>query len=94
MNANSNQRPSIEELQKILILCNYSINSGIVGYKGKEVKEAFKEADAVIPYISIEKNPNVKYANQEFTFKNLPKPVNSSTIILYLDDATNKGIEY
>ncbi|GES76093.1 kinase-like domain-containing protein [Rhizophagus clarus] len=61
------------------------------GYKGKEVKAAFEEADKEIPNISTlyKKNPDAIYTSRLFTFNNLAKPVNSSIITSYLDDEEN-----
>ncbi|CAB5322295.1 unnamed protein product [Rhizophagus irregularis] len=58
------------------------------GYKGKEIKAIFEEADKEIPNISTsyEKNPDAIYTSRVFTFNNLPKPINSSIITSYLDE--------
>ena len=64
------------------------------GYKGKEIKAAFEEADKEIPNISTsyEKNSDAVYTSRAFTFSDLlPKPVNSSIITSYVN---NEGIFY
>src|SRR6266498_4266804 len=68
MNANSNMRPMIEELNDILSFW-WDSNDGSYqndkkyGYYGKEIKEAFEEADKEIPDISTsyKKDPNAIY---------------------------------
>ncbi|CAB4473892.1 unnamed protein product [Rhizophagus irregularis] len=54
------------------------------GYKEKEIKVVFDEADKEIPNISTlyEKNPDAIYTSRVFTNSNLPNPINSS----YLDE--------
>jgi serine/threonine protein kinase len=104
MNANSNQRPTAEELGDIMLFWYYSSRGDIeyqedekFGYKGKEVKAMFDEADKEIPNISTlyEKNPEAIYTSRLFTFSNLTKPVNSSIITDYLnDEESNKGIKF
>ena len=62
------------------------------GYKGKEIKAMFKEADKEIPNISTlyEKDPDAIYTSRLFTFKNLSKPINSSIISSsYLKEGEN-----
>ncbi|RGB37005.1 kinase-like domain-containing protein [Rhizophagus diaphanus] len=61
------------------------------GYKGKEIKALFEEANKEIPNISTsyEKHPDAIYTSRLFTFNNLTKPVNSSLITSYLDDEEN-----
>src|ERR1043165_6843285 len=64
------------------------------GYKRKEIKAMFEEADKEIPNISTsyEKDPDAVYTSRVFTFSNLPKPVNSSITSQYLDEEdNNKG---
>ena len=64
------------------------------GYKGREVKAVFEEADKEIPNVSAsyEKDPDAVYISRVFTFNNLPKPVNSSVITSYLnEEENNKG---
>ncbi|CAB5386597.1 unnamed protein product [Rhizophagus irregularis] len=58
------------------------------GYKGKEIKAMFEEADKEIPNISTshKKNSDAIYTSRLFSFNNLTKPVNSSIITSYLDD--------
>src|SRR5947208_16885967 len=60
MNANSNERPTADELSDRLIKFWYFSISKInyqekeeFGYKGKEIKAIFEEADKEIPNISI-----------------------------------------
>ncbi|CAG8516400.1 725_t:CDS:2 [Funneliformis mosseae] len=61
------------------------------GYYGKEIKEAFEEADKEIPNISISRktNPDAIYTSRAFTFKNLTKPINSSLNTSYLEKDEN-----
>jgi serine/threonine protein kinase len=101
MNANSNQRPAASELYGIIKFWFHSIHNidfaeeEKFGYKGKEIKAAFEEADKEIPNISTsyEKNPDAIYTSRLLTFNNLTKPVNSSLITSYLDDEeNNEGI--
>ncbi|GBB89529.1 hypothetical protein RclHR1_16230002 [Rhizophagus clarus] len=98
MNANSNQRPTATELYDIIYFWDDCIKGSVYyqekeeyGYKGKEVKAAFKEADKEIPNISTsyKKNPDAIYTSRLFTFNNLTKPVNSSIITSYLDIEEN-----
>ncbi|GET61835.1 kinase-like domain-containing protein [Rhizophagus irregularis DAOM 181602=DAOM 197198] len=59
------------------------------GYKGKEIKAAFEEADKEIPNISTsyEKNSDAVFTSRAFTFSNLlSKPVNSSIITSYINN--------
>ncbi|CAB4380720.1 unnamed protein product [Rhizophagus irregularis] len=84
MNADSNKRPTADELCGIFKFWYSSINGNtkeveVFGYKGKEIKEAFEEADKEIPNISIsyEKNSDAVYTSRAFAFNNLlPEPVN------------------
>ena len=88
MDANSNERPTADELYDIMLFWYHSIlyeeyqEKEEFGYKGKEIRAAFKEADKEIPNISTsyEKDPDAIYTSRAFTFKNLSKPVNSSLI--------------
>jgi len=101
MDANSNERPTAEELRDIFDFWNYSVR-GLknevekFGYKGKEVKAALEEADKEIPNISTsyEQDSDVVYTSRAFTFsKLLPKPVNSSSITSCINnEENNKGI--
>ena len=93
MNANSNERPTAKELCDIFDFWEQSVR-GVCdqeekfGYKGKEIRLAFEEADEEIPNISTlyEKNSDAIYTSRAFTFSNLlPKPVNSSIITSYLN---------
>src|SRR5207249_690452 len=103
MDANSNERPTADELYNIFdfwynsIMC-YSVEDEKFGYKKIEVKAAFKEADKEIPNISTsyEKNSDAVYTSRAFTFsKLLPKPVNSSIITSCINnEENNKGIFY
>ncbi|GES80900.1 kinase-like domain-containing protein [Rhizophagus clarus] len=90
MNANPDQRPTASELHEIIYFW-YNACDGDeekFGYKGKEIKAIFEEADKEIPNISTsyEKNPDAIYTSRVFTFNNLPKPVNSSIITSYLNE--------
>ncbi|GBB97122.1 hypothetical protein RclHR1_02920007 [Rhizophagus clarus] len=96
MNANSSQRPTADELYWIIDFWQDCLNEEYqekeeYGYKGKEVKAAFEEADKEIPNISTsyKKNPEAIYTSRLFTFNNLTKPINSSIITSYLDDEEN-----
>ncbi|CAB4443313.1 unnamed protein product [Rhizophagus irregularis] len=99
MSAIPDQRPAADELYNILEFWYNSsdINSvfygeyqekGEFGYKGKEIKAIFEEANKEIPNISssYEKNSDAIYTSRVFTFSNLPKPVNSSIITSYIED--------
>ncbi|CAB4428158.1 unnamed protein product [Rhizophagus irregularis] len=96
MNANSNQRPTANELFNIMnfwedpTMGNYQEEEKF-GYKRKEIKAIFEEANKEIPNISTsyKKNSDAIYTSRLFTFKNLIKPVNSSIITSYLDDDEN-----
>ena len=90
MNANPNQRPTSDELLSMLKFwrnSEYYQKKEEFGYKGKEVKNMFKESDKEIPNISTlyKKDPDAIYTSRAFTFSNLPKPVNSSNITSYLE---------
>jgi len=63
------------------------------GYYGREIKEAFEEADKEIPNISTlyKKESDAIYTSRAFTFSNLPKPTNSSLIISYLENDNNNN---
>jgi serine/threonine protein kinase len=88
MNSNPKQRPKADELNKILIFWYHSINGEIFGYKGKEIEAIFKKADKKISNIPISyiKYHDALYISQEFSFNNLPNPINSSIITLYFGD--------
>jgi hypothetical protein len=103
MNANSNERPTSRELYNIFDFWCDSIIDGRdeeenFGYKVKEIKVAFEEADKEIPSISTsyKKNSDAVYTSRAFTFSNLlPKPVNSSIISSYVNnEESGKGIFY
>ncbi|PKC58753.1 kinase-like protein [Rhizophagus irregularis] len=88
-----NQRPTADELYNILEFWHNAFMDNNqyevkFGYEGKEIKAVFSEADKEIPNISTtyEKNPDAIYTSREFTFSNLPKPMNPSIITLYLDE--------
>ncbi|GES87557.1 kinase-like domain-containing protein [Rhizophagus clarus] len=90
MNANPNQRPTANELYEIL---DYWTDDKVNEKYAKEVKAVFEEADGEIPNISTvyEKDPDAIYTSRVFTFKNLSKPINSSSITtLYLNEENNK----
>ncbi|GBC46808.2 kinase-like domain-containing protein [Rhizophagus irregularis DAOM 181602=DAOM 197198] len=96
MNANSNQRPTAKELYDIIDFWDDSFNKDNqekeeFGYKRKEIKAMFEEADKEIPNISTshKKNSDAIYTSRLFSFNNLTKPVNSSIITSYLDDDEN-----
>jgi hypothetical protein len=95
MNANSNERPTAEELYNIIYYWDDCIRNNNVrelfGYKSKEVKTAFDESDKEIPNISTsyKKDPNAIYTSRLFTFNNSTKPVNSSIITSYINDKEN-----
>ncbi|RIA91149.1 hypothetical protein C1645_768277 [Glomus cerebriforme] len=97
MSANPNQRPTANELYYIFNFWYCSIEDEVYedhqaekfGYKGKEIKAMFEEADKEIPNISLsyEKVPGAIYTSRVFTFKILSKPINSSIITsTYLND--------
>jgi len=76
MDANSNERPTAEELNKILDFWHNSIrgiNDYRVDYKGEEIKAVFEEADKEITNISTscEKDADAVYTSRAFTFSNL-----------------------
>ena len=98
MNANSIQRPTAEELFDILEFWKdssdgYTQEKEKFGYKGKEIKTIFKEADKEIPNISTsyKKDPDAIYTSRAFTFSNLTKPINSPIITSYLNEENNEG---
>ena len=83
MNANPNQRPTANELYRILDFWrSCKDDEEKFGYKGKEVEAVFEDADKEIPNISnsYEKDPDAVYTSRIFTFDNLSKPVNTSII--------------
>ncbi|RGB42190.1 hypothetical protein C1646_683778 [Rhizophagus diaphanus] len=98
MNANSNQRPTANDLIWLISFWNDSFyddkhfqEESKFGYKGKEIKTMFEEANKEISNISTsyKKDPDAVYTSRVFTFNNLTKPVNSSIISSYLDDDEN-----
>jgi serine/threonine protein kinase len=100
MSANSNERPTADELHEIFQYWISSIRDDTdeeekFGYKSKEIKKMFEEADKEIPNISTsyKKNSNAIYSSRAFTFSNLlPNPVNSSNIDSHVDN--EEGIFY
>ncbi len=90
MNANPNQRPTASELRDIFDFWRESIkyNYDEKIYRYYETKEAFKEADKEIPNISTSynKDPDAIYTSRAFTFRNLPKSINSFLITSYLEN--------
>ncbi|CAB5373289.1 unnamed protein product [Rhizophagus irregularis] len=93
MNSNPNERPTADELYEIFkfwdISFSDSYNVEKFGYKGKEIKAAFEEADKEIPNISTsyEKNSGAVFTSRAFIFSNLlSKPVNSSIITSYINN--------
>ncbi len=105
MNANSNQRPTAKELYDIIYFWWCSSRGDEdhqekekFGYKGKEIKAIFEEADKEIPNISTsyKKDPDAIYTSRVFTFNNLTKPINSSIITSYLneEEENNKGVVF
>ena len=103
MDANSSERPTAEELCDLFNFWFYS-NRGEkdeekFGYKGKEIRGAFEEANKEIPNISTscKKDSDAVYTSRAFTFSNLlPKPVNSSIITSYINNEEEniEGIFY
>ncbi|CAB4482320.1 unnamed protein product [Rhizophagus irregularis] len=104
MNANPDQRPTAFELDNILYFwyasCNEVFDGGYqekeeFGYKGKDIKAIFEEADKEIPNISTtyEKNPDAIYTSRLFSFNNLSKPINSPIITSYLNEEDNKDCQ-
>uniref|UniRef100_U9T1M7 Uncharacterized protein n=1 Tax=Rhizophagus irregularis (strain DAOM 181602 / DAOM 197198 / MUCL 43194) TaxID=747089 RepID=U9T1M7_RHIID len=100
MDANPDQRPAADELLDILAVwdgCtrrNENQEEEKIGYKRKQIKAMFEEADKEIPNISTsyEKNSDAIYTSRVFTFSNLSKPINSSIITsLYLNDEENNN---
>src|SRR5438034_6484344 len=102
MDANSNERPTAQELRDIFSFWYESIDGynhdeeEEFSYNGKGVQAAFKEANKEIQNISTsyEKNSDAIYTSRAFTFsKLLPKPVNSSIITSYVNnEESNIGI--
>ncbi|CAB4422464.1 unnamed protein product [Rhizophagus irregularis] len=78
MNANPNKRPTDIQLNKILEFWINSINHGkTYGYKEEKIKTEFENANIELRNISVlyEKNPDAIYTSREFTFSNLPEPI-------------------
>ncbi|GET66149.1 kinase-like domain-containing protein [Rhizophagus irregularis DAOM 181602=DAOM 197198] len=103
MNANSNQRPTASELRDVFYFWVESLHFGLYkevekfGYKGKEIKAIFKEADKEIPNISssYEKKPDAIYIpenNKDCQDSQLFDLEVSSSLQLK-DDASNKYVE-
>ncbi|CAB4440966.1 unnamed protein product [Rhizophagus irregularis] len=81
--------PETKEFMMIIEFASSENNKEKYGYKGKEIKAAFEEADKEIPNISTsyEKNSDAVYTSRAFTFSDLlPKPVNSSIITSYVNN--------
>ena len=102
MNADLNQRPIASELHDIFAFWYNSIEhkneesyqeEEKFCYKGKEIVAIFEEADIEILNISTsyDKNPDAIYTSRVFTFSNLPKPINSSIISLYINEEGNES---
>ena len=93
MNANPDQRLTASELKDILESSNVEDNQNVkrYGWYGREIKEAFEEADKEIPNISTSYKmvPDAIYTSRAFTLGNLPKPINSSLITSYLEKDEN-----
>ena len=105
MNADPSQRPTASELFDILEFWYLSIGEydetekyqeeEKFGYKGKEIRAMFEEANKEIPNISTsyDKDPDAIYTSRVFTFSNLTRPVNSSIITsTYLNDEENNEV--
>jgi serine/threonine protein kinase len=99
MNDNPEQRPTASELWNILNFWHECIEYSKYqeeekfGYKGKEIKAMFEEADKKIPKISIsyEKNPEAIYTSR--VFSNLANPTNPHiNTHLCLSNENIKGI--
>ncbi|CAB4484348.1 unnamed protein product [Rhizophagus irregularis] len=74
MNAISNQRPKASEISEIIDFWNSSFHDNKYyqenekyGYKGKEIKVIFEEADKEVPNISTsyKKDPDAIYTRPE-----------------------------
>jgi hypothetical protein len=79
----------------IFLLKEVNVEEEIFGYKGKEIKTAFEEADKEIPNISTsyKKNSDAVYTSRAFYFTNLlSKPVNLSIITSYINEGSNESI--
>jgi serine/threonine protein kinase len=86
MRASPFERPTAEELYRYLSFWNDIFDEKVLD-KGEKIKAVFNKADKEIQNISIiyEKHPNATYVSREFTFRNLPTPVNSLyNTLLYL----------
>ncbi|CAB4495971.1 unnamed protein product [Rhizophagus irregularis] len=87
----SDQRPTAEELYSVIKFWHKSINDyyykdyrekEVYGYKGKEIKAIFKEADKEIPNISISYEENeALYISGLLNFASLPESKNSDYYI-------------
>ncbi|CAB4492587.1 unnamed protein product [Rhizophagus irregularis] len=101
MNLSPSERPTAIELHDIFEFWYGSIRGKKdkkekFGYKGKEIRKAFEEADKEIPKILTlyEKNSDAVYTSRAFTFSNsLPKPVNSSIITSEVGDLELNDLE-
>jgi serine/threonine protein kinase len=106
MNANPNERPTANELYKIIDIWRYSTDcspyhdSYYRGYEKfdhikEELKAEFEKADREIPNISasFERDPDAIYISREITFNNsLTRPVNSSIITEYINNEESNGV--
>ncbi|GBB97336.1 hypothetical protein RclHR1_02970011 [Rhizophagus clarus] len=77
MNSNPKQRPKADELNKLLIFWYHSINDEMFGYKGKEVKTIFKEANKEFGYKgkkgkAIYKETDEEILNVLISYRNYP----------------------
>ncbi|GES73054.1 kinase-like domain-containing protein [Rhizophagus clarus] len=88
MNANPDERPTSNELYRILRFWYSAIIGDNTEKLGKDIKAIFEKADTEIPNIitSYGTDPDAVYVSREFTFNNLPKPANSSMITSYLNE--------
>ncbi|PKC65721.1 hypothetical protein RhiirA1_460703 [Rhizophagus irregularis] len=81
--------PEVLYGEPYIFRCTNEDNKEEYGYKGKEIKAAFEEADKEILNISTsyEKNTDAVYTSRAFSFSNLlSKPVNSSIITSYINN--------
>ncbi|RGB35136.1 kinase-like domain-containing protein [Rhizophagus diaphanus] len=92
----SDQRPTAEELYSVINFWDKSINDyyykdyrekEVYGYKGKEIKSIFKEADKEIPNISIsyEENGALNISGL-LNFASLPESKNSDDYYINMDN--------
>ncbi|GBC21735.2 kinase-like domain-containing protein [Rhizophagus irregularis DAOM 181602=DAOM 197198] len=100
MSANPKQRPTANELHTLLYYLYYCIFDienfpyseddfqEKFGHEIEEIKLKFKKADEEIKNISTlyKNNSDAIYTSRAFKFNNLPKPIDSTIILSYLDD--------